>query len=423
MSFIKNLFKKDPKTKFDNENTDALALFRSSNPEKKVTVGTDKQFVWGLCETYDKKGETVVCLPPLASTGHHFCKLYNALSDKGIRLISLQSPEVDSQEEWIQAFTLLLAHLEIDTLHLLGCGFGGYLALKFATLHSDRIKSLFIVNGFSSTGFVSMNPTAYHFAPASVLRTLIAQMIEKEQRSEKNMASVRFVKKDMEQLTQENLLSQITCYSETQVLSGNSSLDEKLTIIETDDFTSLPENIHNTVNGTFGGGRLILMKTGGDYPAISEADELAMYLTVHMRRFDSALLPQTQESEGTGQQDEDQQPSEAPQDPLQRLSFYLERMRTNVPIQNDYKEGKLPTKRKAFMEALEELDEVLDLLDTVPQDTLKILHELDNTLDKTYIYLSQSIREHNKSLRLQETFRPILDYMKEAIEKVKGKTQ
>jgi pimeloyl-ACP methyl ester carboxylesterase len=85
----------------------------------------------------------------------------------------VQNPGIIDHDEWIESFSQFLNHLKLKRVHLLGCGVGGFLALLFIRVHTQRILSTILINSYSSN-LAMVEPTVkYEFAPAFVLKKVL----------------------------------------------------------------------------------------------------------------------------------------------------------------------------------------------------------------------------------------------------------
>lgn len=74
--------------------------------------------------------------------------------------------------------------------------------------------------------------------------------------------------------------------------------DNKITIIQSTDQTSIPSHLQEEVTKFYPNAKLALIKGGGDFPFVSAHEEVNLHIEVHLRRngnFDT-LKPKMQES-------------------------------------------------------------------------------------------------------------------------------
>ena len=137
--------------------------FRSNVCLKKVIVDDDSAKIWSL---YDCGPKTVtsplICLPPVSGTADVFFRQLIDLSAKGYRVIGVQYPIYWTLREFVNGFSRLLDHLNLERVHLFGASLGGFLAQKFAenTYQSPRVQSLFLCNTFADTSIFNHTESA-----------------------------------------------------------------------------------------------------------------------------------------------------------------------------------------------------------------------------------------------------------------------
>ncbi|KAH7829478.1 putative acid cluster protein 33 [Monocercomonoides exilis] len=284
--------KKAPPTPDMLANTEAFTKFRGNVPLQRATVGITNPKTWKFYDCGDESKAPIVMLPPAAGTAEGYFKLMNELPERGIRIIAVQNPPIIDHDEWIESFAAFLDHIKLKRVHLLGSGLGGFLVLLFTRIHQKRVISTILINSYAANIALQQPTVKFEFAPAFVLRNYLTQSLQTQPAAAtKNLASVDFFKKQMESLTQEELFSSLSLMC-TEAYIDKKKIDSKtLTIMETDDFSSLNERVKGTCASFFPTATLVPLKKGGDFPYISVADEVCLYITVHMRRLDPSLLP------------------------------------------------------------------------------------------------------------------------------------
>ncbi|KAG6514164.1 hypothetical protein ZIOFF_024505 [Zingiber officinale] len=60
--------------------------------------------------------------------------------------------------------------------------------------------------------------------------------------------------------------------------------DSFITIMDTNDYCAVPQQLKDQVSERFPGARRAILKTGGDFPFLSRPDEVNLYLQLHLRR-------------------------------------------------------------------------------------------------------------------------------------------
>ncbi|ONM00928.1 alpha/beta-Hydrolases superfamily protein [Zea mays] len=60
--------------------------------------------------------------------------------------------------------------------------------------------------------------------------------------------------------------------------------DSLITIMDTNDYSAVPQQLKEQLNERYPGARRAVLKTGGDFPFLSRPDEVNLYLQLHLRR-------------------------------------------------------------------------------------------------------------------------------------------
>ncbi|KAH8583231.1 uncharacterized protein ELE39_003437 [Cryptosporidium sp. chipmunk genotype I] len=261
--------------------------------------------------------DSIVILHGLSGTaGEYFMFMKNMLKC-GYRVISVQYPIYEDINDWIRSFSLFLDQLELDSIHLYGSDLGGYLSIMFSQEFPNRVKSLILCNAFVSTlnlPLPSIASTFLYFCPQFILIKLISEIFKNREilyspiedmgfdstitntHNNNNLydklynQSLNFVIGQLYSLSNHDLASRLSF-----VLSG----DETSSILNLTRFSSLldnkritfissPDNSfddHNFVNSIlkFENVKLAQLKYGGDFPHLSNPDDISLFCQVHLR--------------------------------------------------------------------------------------------------------------------------------------------
>lgn len=276
--------------------------------------------------------DTIVILHGLSGTaGEYFMFMKNMLKC-GYRIISTQYPIYDDINDWIRSFCLFLDQLELDSIHLYGSDLGGYLSIMFSQEYPNRVKSLILCNAFISTlnlPLPSIASTFLYFCPQFILIKLISEIFKNREilyspiedmefnstiSNNKNNncynsnniynqlynQSLNFVIGQLYSLSNNDLASRLSF-----VLSG----DETLSILNLSRFSTLlnnkritfiysPDNSfddHNFINSItkFENVKLAQLKYGGDFPHLSNPDDVSLFCQVHLRNCNAKKFTST----------------------------------------------------------------------------------------------------------------------------------
>lgn len=257
--------------------------FRSNVPLKRIVVDTDNSKGWRI---YDCGPKTVncplICLPPVSGTADIFFKQALALSAKGIRVISAESPVYWSVPEWCEGFRKLLDHLHLDRVHLFGCSLGGYLAQKFAefTVNNQRVASLILCNTFTDTSIFNNHDSAAIFwiLPALVLKKMIMGNFGSSKVDPDMVDAIDFMVERLETLPQTELASRLTLNCLRGYVDVNQLKDLSVTVIDVYDESALSISVREELYKCYPSAKLAHLKSGGNFPYLSRCAEVNLHL-------------------------------------------------------------------------------------------------------------------------------------------------
>lgn len=263
--------------------------FRSSVPQKKVVVDVLGEKEWTL---YDAGPRMVrcplICLPPASGQADVFYKQILPLSAAGYRIIAVEYPAYWKLEDWCEGFRKLLDHLQLDKVHIFGASLGGFLAQKFAeyTRMSPRVHSLILCNAFIDTTVFRQTNSAPTFwmMPSLVLKKMVMGNFERGLVDGDIADSIDFMVESLDQLGQQALASRLTLnclnsYVEPQSLEGIP-----VTVIDVYDNCAISQGVKEEVYKCYPHARRAHLKTGGDFPYLSRADEVNVYIQIHLQQ-------------------------------------------------------------------------------------------------------------------------------------------
>merc|ERR1712228_1167483 len=208
-----------------------------------------------------------------------------SLGMRGYRLISVGIPAVDSVEKFIKSFWRLLNFLLIESCHLLGSSLGGYLALSFTNKYKERIKSLILTNAFQNTQLFQANASFVpcYAMPQWYLQRYITSALPTSTHSLQIALSTDFVLKQVHNLTRLDLSARLSLNLDRYSVETLEFDQSKVTIIDAID-SSMNEGMRDALYNMLNKSRVSLMKSGGDFPYLSNHQEYTMLIQVHLRR-------------------------------------------------------------------------------------------------------------------------------------------
>ncbi|CAA2980347.1 maspardin isoform X1 [Olea europaea subsp. europaea] len=252
--------------------------FKSQVPLHKIPIYSKQ---WRYYDFGPKVMPPLICLPGTAGTMDVYYKQILSLSMKGYRVISVDIPRVWNHHEWIQAFEKFLDAIDVHHIHLYGTSLGGFLAQLFAQHRPRRVRSLVLSNTFLETSsFSAAMPWApiVGWTPAFLLKRYVLTGIRDGPHEPFIADSVDFVVAQVETLSREDLASRLSLTVDAASVGPLLLSDSLITIMDTNDFCAIPQQLKDQVIERYPGARLASLKTGGDFPFLSRPDEL------HLRR-------------------------------------------------------------------------------------------------------------------------------------------
>lgn len=267
--------------------------FRSSISQKRIVVDCEgKEHTWIM---YDYGPRDVRCplvfFPPVSGTADIFFKQIMSLGAQGYRCISVDYPVVWNHDEFCRSFAKFLDHIRLDQVHIFGASLGAFLAQKFAehTYHCQRVQSLIICNGFTDTAIFTDMPPAMmmKYMPNFVLRKLILQSYPTQFLDPELANAVEFMLERLDHITRTELASRLTlnvlaAYIEPQKLSQQNI---HITLIDVLDKCAVTPEVKDELAKCYPDAKVAHMKDGGNFPYLSRAEEVNLFIKVHVRPF------------------------------------------------------------------------------------------------------------------------------------------
>lgn len=266
--------------------------FKSKVPLHKISIGPKQ---WRYYDFGPKAMPPLICLPGIAGTADVYYKQIMSLSMKGYRVISVDIPRVFNHQEWIHSFEKFLDTVNVHHVHLYGTSLGGFLALIFAQHRPRRVKSLVLSNSFLDTQkFAAAMPWSpiVSWTPSFLLKRYILTGIREGPHEPFIADSVDFVVGQVETLSREDLASRLTLNVSPAAVGPLLLSDSFITIMDTNDFCAIPQQLKDQVCERFPGARRAILRTGGDFPFLSRSDEVNLYLQLHLRRVGVEVKPE-----------------------------------------------------------------------------------------------------------------------------------
>ncbi|XP_068306550.1 uncharacterized protein [Pyrus communis] len=264
--------------------------FRSQVPLHKIPIGTKQ---WRYHDFGPKAVPPLICLPGTAGTADVCYKQIMPLSMKGYRVISVDIPSVWNHHEWILAFEKFLDAIDVHHIHIYGTALGGFLAQLFAQHRPRRVRSLILSNTFLDTrNFSAEMPWApvINWTPSFLLKRYVLTGILDGPHEPFIADSVDFVVSQVEMLSREDLASRLTLTADTVSVGPLLLTDSFITIMDTNDYSGIPQQLKDEVGERYLNARQAQLKTGGDFPFLSRPDEVNLHLQFQVFQREVAVV-------------------------------------------------------------------------------------------------------------------------------------
>ncbi|TVU31198.1 hypothetical protein EJB05_22876 [Eragrostis curvula] len=258
--------------------------FKSVVPLHKISIGSK---LWRYYDFGPKTVPPLVCIPGIAGTADVYYKQIMSLCMKGYRVISIDVPQVWNHHEWIHSFEKFLDSMNIHHVHIYGTSLGGFLAQIFAQHRPRRVKSLVLSNTFLETHkFAAAMPWSpvVNWTPSFLLKRYLLTGIRDGPHEPFIADSVDFIVGQVETLSREDLSSRLMLNVNVASVGSLMLPDSLITIMDTNDYSAVPQQLKDQLNERYPGARRAVLKTGGDFPFLSRPDEVNLYLQLHLRR-------------------------------------------------------------------------------------------------------------------------------------------
>ncbi|KAJ3450486.1 acid cluster protein [Anaeramoeba flamelloides] len=231
--------------------------------------------------------EAIIMLHGVPGKCQVFYQQIVALTSRGYRVISVEYPPFWTLFSFCQGFHEFLNLLEIEKIHLFGLGFGGYLVMKYFNSTNDkRIKSLILCNSFVSTrSFAKFNKCGgmISWVPVFWLKRKLLKTFPQKNVLLPIAEAIDFMVEIVEKLDYEELASRITMFGYEDEIKDFDFDPKKVTVINSMDSNFVPRKIREKVANKFPNCKYAKIKFGGDFPQLSNPQEINMHLIVHLR--------------------------------------------------------------------------------------------------------------------------------------------
>lgn len=272
----------------------------------------------GADEDPESEPYPIVFLPGVSGQADCFFKQFVSLSPKGVRCISCAWPAaVISHSHFVSSFSRFLDEMGIDKCHLFGTSVGGFNAQVFCGRDTrDRVQSLILCNGFADTAFYERSAPCwrtFEVMPGFALQRMVLQNFPGQDSAiDSRVAdSVDFMVWQIEKMGRAPLASRLmlncsvppTSVYEPGKIGTRLRRGRHVTLIDTQDEIALPDSVRDELYKLYPKARTAAVKEGGNFPFLSNADEVNVHITVHLRALREGELGASESSsEDEGEQ-------------------------------------------------------------------------------------------------------------------------
>lgn len=269
----------------------AYANFRAWVPRNVLSIGTLNPQDWVYYDWGPREhSEPLVCLHPVIGSAESFHLQILALAERGYRVIAPQVPVYWSASEFCDGFHLFLDMLRIRRVHLYGAGLGGFLALQYSSRRPERVVSLALTHAFLSTSSVNhklaYSPSVLRWLPDFLVRGAVRSLCPKGNVELHIAEAAEFSIRVTNAVSRDELASRLAILVTPSTVVGRLHVaEDRMTRIDVFELSSGPDTaIGEEMEGALPNTRRAQIKSGGNFPFLGNADEVAMHLIVHLRR-------------------------------------------------------------------------------------------------------------------------------------------
>ncbi|GJP60139.1 hypothetical protein CLOP_g17274 [Closterium sp. NIES-67] len=270
--------------------------FKATVPERQISVGAGNQLRWRYYDFGPRAIPPLLCLGGVAATADAFHKQVLALAAKGFRVIAADPPPVWSHQQWVKAVDQFLDALRVHQVHLYGTSLGGFLFQLYAYHRPRRVLSLVLSNAFFDTHFFNVAfgswSSMFSYAPDFVLKRVVLSGLRDGPHEPLIADSIDFVVSRLDALARSDLASRLTLNTLPVVLPPLQQLPEQsITLMDCNDFAAVAWQLRDALYTRYPNATRAFLKSGGDFPFLSRADEVNLHLFLHLRRVDAEREP------------------------------------------------------------------------------------------------------------------------------------
>ena len=227
-----------------------------------------------------------------------FFRQFVSLCPKGYRIIAAEVSGVviDSYKVWVRSLhDLLLKKLRVPVVHILGFELGGLLAQMYAARYPQCVESLILINPFCSNKYFSKKLTSlskmtFSIAPLFLLKGNLLSGLPNDNLPPQVAASFDFVASCVDGMSRSELATQLALlYAVPADADPVASVKDKVMIIlsaEDEPYRAYSGEVLEDIRKFYPDAQIAELKRGcGEFPQLTVADEVNMYIQIHLRKF------------------------------------------------------------------------------------------------------------------------------------------
>jgi len=222
-----------------------------------------------------------------SGTAEVFFRQVVSLCPKGYRILTVQYPAYSSHESWTRAFDKFIDEANLVKFHLFGTALGGYLAQCYCKYRPTRILSLILCNSYCDTQhYADMFPLSglFSWSPEFVIKRVLLQNFPDGSVETEIGHSIEFITEQLNTVPSEDLVSRLSLnYTVGPLVATTLNLpQDRITIIDCFDDFEVPDKVRDEVHKLLPEARQAFIKTGGNFPYLSRAEEVNLHIEVHL---------------------------------------------------------------------------------------------------------------------------------------------
>lgn len=212
----------------------------------------------------------------------------------------------------LKGLDLLIDRLKIPKCHMMGEGFGGYLAQCYAQYRPVRVASLILVNSYCDLQyFIDSSPFTgiLSWMPDALMKRFLVSDLRYKGNDTELTKAFKFVSQHSKQFDTDDLCSRLTLqYMDGPLRPKEFPVpDEAITIIDTNDPICFPDRIRLEVHKFYPNAKEISLARGGTFPFLSHPTEFNAAVEQHLHSHGISLTSLL--SSSSQKQTDSQQPS------------------------------------------------------------------------------------------------------------------